>query len=171
MPEGSRCCLIVGFGGDFQKISRPTLLDYKMTGSNENNIKNLPFLTHDSSRNLWITLNGCGSIRVETNLSVLKIPLHGRGVKWSLFQSLDLEIRLGLYTCSLNTNLARIYGQLSFPQKSRRTQHAFLLLISIALAAIFTVSAYELSTAVLLHFLLWETGPDIISWHSLCPWE
>lgn len=52
-----------------------------MIGFNENNIKNFLFLIYDVFRNLCITFNGCGSIRVEINLFVLKILLYGRGVK------------------------------------------------------------------------------------------
>lgn len=83
---------------------------------------------------------------VVVNLPVLKIALHGRGES-GYFTNLFLEIRLGLYICSLNTDLTRIYGQLSFAQR-HRSQHSFLLLISIPMIANSTVAAYELLTSV-----------------------
>lgn len=111
-------------------------------------LKILPFLTYDSSRNLWIKLNGCCKSTWHVCLTV-----WCRG-KWLFFPSLCLEIRLGVYICFLNTDLVRIYEKLSLAQKSRRTQDAFLLLNSIAIITNSPVYAYELLTAVLLCFVL-----------------
>lgn len=37
--EATQCYLIVGFGVEFQSISKPILLEYKITWSNKNNIR------------------------------------------------------------------------------------------------------------------------------------